>query len=101
MAHIDWNVFLVLCKKLNERPRMVSTILIRLGLVNATSNLVSVQSSEVIMVLAKNYVLEERVVKNIIGEIVLDLRPKHIEKVFHLPHHQAERWYRDHEQEAT
>lgn len=48
--------------------------------------------------------------KSIIEEIVLDLRPRNIEKVFHLPrayqyvkitYHQAERWYRDNEKEAT
>ncbi len=37
------------------------------------------------MALAENYVLKERVVKSIIGEIILDLRPKNIKKVFHLP----------------
>ena len=62
------------------------------------------------MALAKNYILEERVVKSITEEIVLNLRPKNIEKVFNLlrvdqyirlAYHQARRWYRDHEQEAT
>ena len=59
--------------------------LIRSGLVNAASHLVSVQSLEVIMTLAKHFVLIERVVKSVIGEIFLDLCPKNIEKVFHLP----------------
>lgn len=36
------------------------------------------------MALAKNYVSEERVVKSVTREIVLDLRPRNIEKVFHL-----------------
>lgn len=34
---------------------------------------------------SKNYVFEERVFKSIIGEIILDLQHKNIEKVFHLP----------------
>ena len=47
--------------------------------------------------------------KSITGEIILNLRPKNIEKVFHLlredqyirlTYRQAERRYRDHEQEA-
>ena len=63
---------------------MVST-LIRLGLVNATSHTVSVQSLELVMALAKKYVLEERVMKNITREIMLDLRAKNIEKIFHIP----------------
>ena len=62
---------------------MVST-LIRSRLVNISSHPILVQSSELIMALAKNYVLEERVVKIITREIILDLRPKNIEKVFHL-----------------
>ena len=62
------------------------------------------------MTLTKHYVLEEKVVKSIIGEIFLDLQPKNIEKVFHLPrvgqfirltYEQAERWYREHMEEAS
>lgn len=99
---------MVLFNKPNESPPMVSA-LIRSGLVNAALHPVLVQSSELIMALVENYVSEERVVKNIIGEIVLDLRPKNIEKVFHLlrenqyirlTYHQAERWYREHGEEA-
>ena len=59
--------------------------LIRLGLVNATSHPTSVQSSELIMALVENYVREEKVVQSSIREIVLDLRPRNIEKIFHLP----------------
>ena len=82
-----------------KAPLAVST-LIRLGLVNTTSHPISVQSSELIMALAENYVSEERVVKSITREIFLDLRPKNIDKVFHLPrenqyirlkYHQVER----------
>ena len=36
------------------------------------------------MALAANYVLEERVAKRITGGIILNLRPKNIEKIFHL-----------------
>ena len=62
---------------------MAST-LIRLGLVNKTSHPISVQPSVLFMVLVEKYVLEERVVKIITREIILDLRPKNIKKVFHL-----------------
>jgi hypothetical protein len=82
------------------------TTLIRWGLVNLASHPISVQSSKLIMALAENYVSEERVVKSITCEIILDLRTKNIKKVFHLlracqyirmAYHQAERWYRDNE----
>lgn len=52
---------------------------------------------------------EERVVKSVIGEIVLDLRPRIIEKIFHLPkadqyvkitYHQEEIWCRDNDKKA-
>lgn len=52
---------------------------------------------------------EERVVKSVMGEIVLDLRPRDIEKVFHLPrtnkyvkitYDQVERSYRDNGKKA-
>lgn len=61
------------------------------------------------MTLAENYASEERVVKSITGEIFVDLRPKNIEKVFHLlrfnqyirlTYYQAERWHREHGEEA-
>ena len=61
------------------------------------------------MALEKNYVSEERVEKSIIGQIILDLRLKNIEKAFHLPradqyirltYHQVERWYRHNEKKA-
>lgn len=57
------------------------------------------------MALAQHFVYEERVVKNVIGEVVLDLQPDNIEKVFHLPradqfirlsYKEVERWYREH-----
>ena len=88
---------------------MVST-LIRSGLVNVASHTVSVQSLELVMTLTKQLVLEERVVKSVTGEIILDLRLKNIEKVFHLlridqfirlTYEQEERWYREHIEEAS
>ena len=36
------------------------------------------------MALVESYVLEDRVVKSIIGEIVLDIKPKNIKKLFQL-----------------
>ena len=53
---------------------MMVSSLIRPGLVNTRSHPTSIQSSEVTMDLADNYLLEEKVVKSVTGEIVLDLR---------------------------
>ena len=53
---------------------------------------------------------KERVVKSVTGEIVLNLRPRNIEKVLHLPrddqyvkktYHQVEIWYRENDKKAT
>ncbi len=63
---------------------MVSTV-IKYGLVNAASRPTSVQSSKLIMTFVEHYVPEEKVVKSVTGEIVLDLKPRNIEKVFHIP----------------
>lgn len=52
---------------------MVSA-LIQYGLVNTTSQCTLAQSFELIMTLVEHYVTEEKVVKRITGEIVLDLR---------------------------
>jgi hypothetical protein len=60
IGHTDWNMFLVLCNKPIERSPMISSLL-RLGLVYETSHPILVQSSELIMALAENYVSEERV----------------------------------------
>ena len=62
---------------------MVSA-LIRSRLVNLASCPALVQYFELIMALAENYILEERVVKIITGELFLNLSHKNIEKVFHL-----------------
>ena len=72
LGHIDLGEFLKICDKPTKRSAMVST-LIHLGLVNAASHPVSIQSSELIMKLAQHFVLEERVVKSVTGEIFLDL----------------------------
>lgn len=76
--------------------------LIRSSLVNTTSHPTSVQSLKLIMALADNYVSEEKVIKSVTREIVPNLKPWNIEKVFHLPrayqylyisYEGAERWY--------
>lgn len=64
LAHIDWNIFLTLCKKPKERSAMVLA-LIQSGLVNISSHPTSIQSSELIMTLAHHYVPEEKVVKSV------------------------------------
>ena len=62
------------------------------------------------MAQVENYISKERVVKSIIGEIMLDLQPKNIKKIFHLPrkdqfirltYHQVERWYKEYVEEVT
>ena len=62
------------------------------------------------MTLAQHFVLKERVVKIMNGEVVLELKPNNIERVFHLPranqfikltYEAAKRWYREHLKEAT
>ena len=59
--------------------------MIKNGLVNVASHLVSVQSSDLMMTIAQHYVLDERIVKSVTGEMVLDPRLDDIKKVFHLP----------------
>ena len=96
------------CNSLIERSTLRST-LIHSGLVNAASHPGTVQSAELIMTVSRHFVPDERVVKSISGEVVLDLRPDNIERVFHLPradqfirlsYETIERWYKDHHQEA-
>ena len=62
------------------------------------------------MTLEQYFVLEERVVKSMIGEVVLDLQPDNIERVFHLPrvdqfirlsYEVVKRWYKEHIKEVT
>ena len=47
--------------------------LIQSGLVSVASHPMSVQSAKLVMTLAQHFVLEERVVMSVIGEVVLDL----------------------------
>ena len=60
--------------------------------------------------LTQHFFLEERVVKSVSREVVLDLQPNNIERVFHLPrvdqfirlsYEVAKRWYREHQKEVT
>ena len=74
----------MLYNKLHERFDMISSLVERI-LKNATSHPMSVKSSKLIITLGQHYVSEMNMVKNVIGEIVLDIRSDKIEKVFHLP----------------
>lgn len=105
LGHTDLANFLKACNKLVGRSDPVSA-LIHSILVNTASHPTSVQSAKLIMTLAQHFVLEERVVKRTTGEVVLDLRPDNIQRVFHLPradqfirliYEEAERWYREHQ----
>ena len=57
--------------------------LIQIGLVNVASHPVLVQSLELVTTLEKCYILDEDVLKRIIGDIFLDIQQNSIEKVFH------------------
>ena len=72
LGHRDLGEFLRVCNSLTERSTLRST-LIHSGLVNATSHPGTVQSAELIMTLSRHFVSDERVVKSIFGEVVLDL----------------------------
>ena len=72
MEHTDLGEFLRICNKPTKRSTLVSS-LIRSRLVNATSHLVSIKLKKLIMKLAQHFVPKERVVKIVIGEVVLDL----------------------------
>ena len=61
------------------------TKIIQNGLVSATSNPPSMESSGLIMTLTQHYALDERLERSVIGELVFDLRLENIEKIFHLP----------------
>ena len=74
----------MLYNKLHERFDMISSRVERI-LKNATSHPMSVQSSKLIITLGQHYISKKNMVKNVIGEIVLDIRSDNIEKVFHLP----------------
>ena len=61
------------------------------------------------MTLAEYYVIEEKFVKSVTGEIVPDLQPRNIEKLFHLlrtnqylhiSYDGVDRWYRENEKET-
>lgn len=61
------------------------------------------------MTLSQHYVPKEKVVKSVTWEIILDIRPWNIEKVFHLPREDqylqifyevVDKWYRENEAEA-
>ena len=78
---------------LHKRSDMV-TKMIRNILVNAPSHLVSIQSSKLIMTITQHYVPDERIVRSVIGEMVLlDLRLDNIEKVFYLSSLGLFPWY--------
>ena len=84
LRHTNLREFLRICNKPTERSSMMFT-LIHSRLVNIVSHLVSVQSTNLIMDLSQHFVLDERVVKGVTEEVVLDLQPDNIERVFHLP----------------
>ena len=58
--------------------------MIRNGLVSTATHLVSLQSSELIMVITHHYVLDDKIIRVVKGEVVLDLTPNSIERAFHL-----------------
>ena len=84
LGHTDLGESLRVCNSPIERSTLRSTLICS-GLVNIASHPVLVQSVELIMALSQHFVPKERVVKSVTKEVVLDLRPHNIERVFHLP----------------
>ena len=72
LKHIDLGEFLRICNRSIEKSAMMSALICS-KLVNVASHPMSIQLAELIMSLAQCFDLEERVVKSIIGEVVLDL----------------------------
>ena len=72
LGHTDLGEFLRVCNSPTERSTLTSA-LIRSGLVNAASHPGTVQSAELITTLSQHFVPDERVVKSVSGEVVLDL----------------------------
>ena len=59
--------------------------LIQSNLVNEASHSTLVQFSKLIITLIDHYLSEEKVIKRLTKDIVLDLQPRNIKKVFPLP----------------
>ena len=72
LGHTDLGEFLRVCNSLTERSTLTST-LIHSRLVNAASHPRTIQSAEMIMTLSQHFLPEERVVKSVSGDVVLDL----------------------------
>ena len=72
LRHIELEEFPRVCNSSMERSSLRSS-LIHFRLVNATSYPGTVQSAELIMTLSGYFVPDERVVKSVTGEVVLDL----------------------------
>ena len=81
---MDWNGFLKICNNPHNRPEFI-TKLITCELVSVVAHPVSMQSSELIMAITQHYVPDEKIVRAVTGEMVLDIRPDAIERAFHLP----------------
>lgn len=60
------------------------TTMLLIGLVIIVVHPIAAQSSDLI-ILVDHYVLDEKLVKNSIGEVVLDIRPDIIEDACHIP----------------
>ena len=108
LRHTNLGEFLRICNKPTKRSALVSALICS-RLVNVVSHPVLVQSTKLIMALSQCFVPNKRVVKSVTGEVVLDLWPDNIERVYHLPradqfiwisYETAKIWYREHQQEA-
>lgn len=84
IGNISWNEYLNKCAQ-PVRCLEDCTSLVHYSLVNAVVHPISIQLTKLINTLASNYVPDKCMVKNSVGEVVLDLRPDNIEDVFHLP----------------
>ena len=80
----------------------------RSELVSTVAHTMFIQSSELIMSITQHYVLDEKIVRVVTREMVLDIRPDNIERASNLPSNDsfisisyegAYQWYREHQEE--
>ena len=72
LGQIDWNEFLTTYNNPHDQLDLI-TKMIRSGLVSVATLPVLVQSSQLIMMIAQHYVLDERIIRVVTREMVLDI----------------------------
>ena len=72
LGHIDWNAFLTTCNNPHDQPNLI-TKMIQSGSVSVIAHPILVKSSKLIMAIAQHCVPDERILKAVIIEMVLDI----------------------------